>query len=94
MDIEAREIRCPKSEDHQHKKILLVVGDDYFSVYCREHGWIKIEFSKLGEKMNFENVSAKISSLGPGTNFVLSPIPGLAIGNFKSKRRKYAGTGS
>ena len=88
-DITAKEIRCPKTSDHTHKKILLVLGDDYLSVYCREHGWMKIELKKDGKNINFEGVTSKITSHGKNTNFVLSSIPGIAIGKFQSKRKKY-----
>jgi hypothetical protein len=91
MELEAREIRCPKTDDHIHKKILLVVNDDYLSVYCREHGWIKIELKKGDENINFENVRAKITPIGK-VRFNLSPIPGVAIGNFKSKRNRQCQT--
>jgi len=86
MDIEAREIRCPKSNEHIHKKILVILGQDYISVYCREHGWMKIELRRAGQNIHFDNVSAKISAHGKGANFILSPIPGVAVGKIESKR--------
>lgn len=88
MDITAREIRCPKQDEHIHKKILMIVGNDYVSVYCREHGWMKIELRISGQPINFEGVTAKISSHGKNVNFILSPIPGIAIGKIESKRSR------
>lgn len=82
-DVIAKEIRCPKESEHLHKKILLIVSDDYLSVYCRKHGWLKIELKSNGEKISFENVSAKISSHERDTKFILSPIPAVGIGPFK-----------
>lgn len=88
-DIPAKEIRCPKSDDHIHKKILLIVGDDFLSIFCNEHGWIKIELKNGKETINFKNVRAKISSYKKNTHFDLSSIPGIAIGKFESKRKRH-----
>lgn len=88
--MKAKEITCPKPENHIHKKILLVVSDDFLSVFCREHGWLKIELKSNGEKISFENPSAVISSHGKKVNFDLSPIPSVALGKFPLKR-KYHG---
>jgi hypothetical protein len=90
MDIVAKEITCPRKENHAHKKILLVVGKDHISIHCREHGWLKIELKSNGEPINFENPSAKISSHGKGTNFILSPIPSISVGKFPLKRKYHA----
>ena len=87
--IKARVIHCPKKTEHIHPKILLVVNDDYLSVYCGEHGWIKIELKRGDKVIDFSNVSAKLNCFGKNVTFDLSPIPALAIGNFKSKRKCY-----
>ena len=86
-DVVARQILCPKQEDHIHKKILFVLGDDYIGVHCGEHRWLKEEFFNGSEKIDYKDVRVKISSFKPNTNFILSPVPGVAIGEFKSKRK-------
>ena len=89
-DVKKQEIKCPNSKDHTHKKILLLLGKNDISVYCRDHGWISIELHRGGEKLNFENVSAKITSHPKkGLNFVLSPTPGIAIGEFENRKKSH-----
>lgn len=97
MDIVAKEITCPKTEDHIHRvkgtvfsRKLLVVADDHISVYCREHGWLKIQLKSNGQNISFENPSAVISAHGPNTNFKLSPIPVVGLGKFALKRKRNA----
>jgi len=89
-DIPKQQVLCPKAKDHKHKKLLLLIGDTDLSVYCRDHGWLKIELHKGGIPINFENVSAKITGYGKKTNFVLSPTPGVAIGNFEHRKKSHA----
>ncbi len=89
MNVVAKEIRCPKSDEHIHKKILLIIEEENLVIHCGEHGWLKIELKKGDETINFKNVRAKISSYAKGTHFKLSPIPGVAVGAFKSRRKCY-----
>ncbi len=88
-NIEKQEIKCPKASEHPHKKILMLIGKSDISVYCRDHGWIKVELHKAGKRLNFENVSAKITGYPRKTNFICQPTPGVALGEFKH-RKKYA----
>ena len=84
---EKREIKCPNKIDHKHKKLLLLIGDSDISVFCKDHGWIKIELHKGGSRLNFEGVSAKITSYGKKPSFDLNPMPAIALGKFKHRKK-------
>jgi len=88
-DIDAKVVNCPETDDHTHKKILLVVNDEFLSVYCREHGWLKIELKRGGDAINFKDVSAKVTPFGTDTHLNLSDIPTIGVGEFKTQRKKY-----
>jgi hypothetical protein len=89
MSNDAKEIRCPKIDHHIHKKILLIVGCDYLSVFCKEHGWIKITLKQAGVPIDFKHVSAELS-VHEDQHFNLEPIPTVGLGEFKTKRKKNA----
>ncbi len=83
-----QEIKCPKTKDHPHKKLLLLLGKTDISVFCKDHGWMKIELHRAGEKLNFENVSAKITPYDrKALNFICTPTPVVAIGKFLHRKK-------
>ena len=87
-NLRRRVIHCPKSADHPHKKILLLLGNREIDIFCNEHKWLRVELF-IGEKpIYFDNVRAKVTELDKNTNFDLDPIPAVAIGDFISKRKQ------
>jgi hypothetical protein len=87
-DLKRKGIYCPKSEEHAHPKILILLSDDKLTVHCHEHQWIDIQFVKGGEIMKFNDVSVKLSDVKKNTQFELEEIPTLAIGPFKTKKKR------
>ena len=81
-------IHCPKRDDHPSKKILLLLGNEEINIFCKEHKWLRIELLKNGKPINFEGVTSKISEINEDTYFDLSPIPGIATGEFANKRKR------
>jgi len=85
--LQRRAIHCPMRDDHPSKKILLLLGDNEIDIFCKEHKWLRIELLKNGKRINFEGVTSKISEIKEDTYFDLSPIPGIATGEFAKKRK-------
>lgn len=95
-----RSIKCPKTEDHcaiengrlvSHQKTLLIVGEKSLYVYCKLHGWLKVEMLRGGRKISFEDITVTITDepLGRTKNHIKTDnVPTMAIGKFKSKRSK------
>jgi len=80
-------IHCPKRDDHPSKKILLLLGDEEINIFCKEHKWLRIELLKNGKPIDFKCVTSRISEIKEDTYFDLSPIPGIATGEFLNKRK-------
>jgi len=83
--IQRNAIYCPSS--HPGKKILLLVGYTELNIHCKEHKWLRIQLLKNGRPINFQGVTAKISEFDDETFFDLQSVPGVAIGEFKNKRK-------
>ncbi len=81
-------IYCPKTPEHPHKKILLLLGQEEIDVHCDSHKWLKIELFQDGEPINFEKVTAKVTAMEENTYFDLDPVPTIGIGKFKNYRNK------
>lgn len=89
MEYNRKVIHCPIVEDHPRKRILLVLGDNELNIYCKEHHWLRIILKQNGRTMNFKGVTAVIKDFDkPVDNFNLEPIPVIAEGVFKNKRKK------
>lgn len=89
MELSRKVINCPIKEDHPKKRILLLLGNEELNVYCKEHGWLRITLMKNGKPLDFDGVSAVINDFeNPNVHFDLEPIPVIAEGNFKNKRKK------
>jgi hypothetical protein len=86
--LQRKVIHCPKTSDHPHKKILLLLGHNEINVYCKEHKWLKIQLMSAGEPIVFDNIAAKVTEIKDNTNFELESVPVVAVGEFKSKRKK------
>lgn len=84
-------IKCPKTPDHPHDKILLLLGKDSLAVHCHEHGFIEIKLSKGGKIIDFQGVTAELTPLPSNVNFELEPIPAIAIGKFVCKKERKRG---
>jgi len=84
-------ILCPNESGHivngnYIKKKLIMLGPDCLYAFCKKHGWLKVEFSRFGKKVNFEDVSIKISE-APG--FIKDdPAPTVSVGRFEKKCRQ------
>ena len=87
-DIPKRVIECPKRSDHPHTKTLLFLGNNDISVYCKDHGWMKVEFHRAGELLNFKNVSVRITPYQrKGLNFIRESAPVIAEGEFIHRKK-------
>jgi len=89
-NLNRRAIYCPKSSDHPHKKILLLLGNKEIDIFCGEHRWLRIELFRGKKPIYFNNVRSKVTEIDIDTNFNLEPVPGIAIGDFISRRKKVA----
>ena len=87
-DLSRKVIHCPKTSDHPHKKILLLLGHNEINIYCKEHKWLKVQLLSGDKPIIFDKVVAKVTEIEEGTNFNLDPIPVLAVGDFKNRRAK------
>lgn len=85
MDHPALAIYCPNQEDHPNKKILMLLNEDEIFIHCPKHGWVKIQLFQGQKKLNFNNVAVKVSDMEPNVNFVLTPSPIMAVGEFRRK---------
>jgi len=86
----ARAIYCPKTENHPNGKLLLLLHEEGILVHCPDHGWIGVELFSNGKKIDVENSAVKLFSTNPKLHFNLEPQPVVAVGEFRSKRKKYA----
>ena len=89
--LKRKAIYCPKSEEHAHPKILLLLSGNRLTVHCHEHQWIDIQLKVGGEMIDFDDVSVEITDVKKGTNFELEELPTIASGDFFTKKnRKYS----
>jgi len=86
-NLSAKAIYCPKSEQHPRKKILLLLRQGKVLIHCKDHGWISVELSKFGEKIDFEGMAVRVEAMEKNTHFDLEPVPLVAIGEFESVRK-------
>jgi len=68
-------IYCPKSKNHENLgEILFAIGSHELYLYCynrkcqNERGgtWLKVEFIKRGNPMNFKNAKIKLTDMPRG----------------------------
>ena len=82
-----KSILCPQKEDHKLDKRLMFVGKDALYVYCKDHSWLKITFKRGKEKISFEDSGVVLEPMGEKFHFDDEPMPIIALGKFKLKRR-------
>jgi len=81
--MDARAIYCPNLQDHtKHRKILVLVSEKELYLNCRNHGWMKIEFSKAGRKINFQDVAVNVVAVRGKPHFDITDYPVLTEGTF------------
>ena len=80
-----KSIRGPKEEDHVSPKHLLFANEEGVYVNCHAHAWIQIQMFKNGERLNFDDITVVLKSMGPNFHFKHDPIPVVASGNFQCK---------
>ena len=82
-----KSICCPKQSDHKYPKNLLFVRNDELYVFCKDHMWIKVVFSRGEEKFSFDNFAVTLNSNGENLQFDHEPMPVLALGAFNLRRK-------
>jgi len=79
-------VYCPKREDHgDHRKILFVFDDEAFYVFCKAHGWMKVEMTRLGSPISINDCQFTVSEMPRDFHFDLREEPVVALGNFSPK---------
>lgn len=63
--------------------------DDGLFCFCKKHGWIKFEFIKNGQKIDFKDIQIMAHDYGNVKVFDHEPVEFLAYGEFKPKNAKH-----
>jgi len=88
-----KSVICPILSDHKGiegryvEKTLFMLGDDHIIVFCKKHRWMKVEFTRFGEKIDFTDCSVKITPIKE--DYIESTkTPVISVGKF-SKNAKH-----
>lgn len=63
-----------------------MIGETDIKVFCRMHGWIQLEFFRLGQRIDFRDITVQTQVIPKDKHIETEDMPLIAIGETVGSR--------